>query len=153
MKLFSLWCAWKEDTKTTLNTATSSPLVLRGAAAGDKSQTTASTDLLVWKLADFESSNFATWPNIKGLFFTTAFNPSSSIILQGCTQTVCKLYYLLSHRHTEHSPPCTSLHTHKFTHALEHEESKKYGLNVTLSYCSCKPKFLSKSCPLTVNLA
>lgn len=70
---------------------------------------------------------------------------------------MCILCHLLPRRQTEHSPPCTSLHTHKFAHPLEHEGNKKYGLNILLllfhPYCSRNYKFLSKFHPLTVNSA
>lgn len=149
MRPFSLWCTWKQDKGTTLNTGTRAlSSTRRDAEAGDRSHAAAGTDWPAWKLAELESRIFATCQNIKGLFSTMAFNPSASIIFQGCTQTVYKLCHLVPRRWMKHSPPCPS------------EGNKKSGLNIflllfqlTLSYYLCNYKFLSKFCPITINWA
>ena len=144
---------WTQEVLALLST-------MRDAEAGDRSHAAAGTDWPVWKLAELESRTFATCQNIKGLFSTTAFNLSASIILQGCRQCTNSATWFHVGRWSilPHVQVCTptSLRIH-----WEREGSKKSGLNIllvllfqlTLSYCSCNYKFLSKFCPITINWA
>lgn len=132
---------------------------MRDAEAGDRSHTAAGTDWPVWKLADLESRIFATCQNIRGLFSTMAFNPSTSIICRDAHRlcTNCHLVPCRQMKHSPHVQVCTptGLHIH-----WEHEGNKKSGLNIlqllfqlTLSYRLCNCKSLSKFCPITIKWA
>lgn len=121
VKLFSFWCWWKQDKRTTLNTGTSSPLEYH-----ERCWSWGQISCSCWhRLASVKAGwawkqDFATHQNIKRLLSTMTFNPPASRILQGRTQTVYKPCHLVPRRRMKHSPPCTSLHTHKlFAHPLQ----------------------------------
>lgn len=158
MKLFSLWCAWKEDTKTTLNTATSSPWVLwevlqlgtnlrqlpaqtcwceswltLKAAILPHDQT--SKDCFLLQLPIHPPPQFCKDAHRLRANSTTSFHIGRQSILphvQICTPTSLRIHWNMKRvRNTSWTSCCY----------------------VTLCYYSCKSKFLSKFCPLTVNLA
>lgn len=120
MRLFSLWCVWKHDKWTTLNTELLVLLsTIRDAEPWDRSHAAASTNWPAWKLAEHESKIFLPCAKTsKDRFLRQLSSHPPPYFCRQAHKTVYKLCHLVPCKQMMHSSPCTSLHTRKFGHPL-----------------------------------